>query len=92
MGFFELLLIAVVSLLVVGPERMPEAVRSVMMTVGRLKRLFSDARDEVEKHIGADEIRQQLHNESVLDNIAKMKLHEERAEKIEKPSGPTVNE
>lgn len=73
MGLFEILLIAVVTLLVVGPERMPEAVRSTALTIGRVKRMFSNARDEIEKHVGADEIRQQLHNEAVMDNLAKVK-------------------
>jgi len=71
MGLFEILLIAVVTLLVVGPERMPEAVRSVALTIGRLKRMLSSAREEIEKQVGADDIRQQLHNEAVMDAIAK---------------------
>lgn len=66
MGFFEILLIAIVTLLVVGPERMPEAVRSVALTIGRLKRSFNSARTEIEKQIGADDIRRQLHNEEVI--------------------------
>jgi sec-independent protein translocase protein TatB len=71
MGLFEILLITVVTLLVVGPERMPEAVRSVALTIGRLKRMLSSAREEIEKQVGADDIRQQLHNEAVMDAIAK---------------------
>ena len=71
MGLFEILLIAVVTLLVVGPERMPEAVRSVALTIGRLKRMLNSAREEIEKQVGADDIRQQLHNEAVMDEIAR---------------------
>ncbi len=71
MGLFEILLIAVITLLVVGPERMPEAVRSVALTIGRVKRLFNNAKSELEKQVGADEIRQQLHNEAVMDQLAK---------------------
>jgi sec-independent protein translocase protein TatB len=50
---------------------MPEAVRSVALTIGRLKRMLSSAREEIEKQVGADDIRQQLHNEAVMDAIAK---------------------
>jgi sec-independent protein translocase protein TatB len=71
MGLFEILLIAIVTLLVVGPERMPEAVRSVVLTLGRIKRFFNNAKAEIEKQVGADDIRQQLHNEAVLEQIAK---------------------
>lgn len=72
MGLFEILLIVVVTLLVVGPERMPETVRSVALTIGRMKRFFNDARQEIEKQVGADEIRQQLHNEAVMEQLAKV--------------------
>ena len=73
MGFFEILLIAVVALLVVGPERMPEAVRSAALAFGKVKRSLSSARSEIEKQIGMDDIRRQIHNEDVMDNLSKIK-------------------
>jgi sec-independent protein translocase protein TatB len=72
MGLFEMLIIAVVALLVVGPERMPEAVRGAAMTLGRLKRTFNSTKEEFEKQIGADDIRLELHNEQIMDNLKKM--------------------
>ena len=72
MGFFELLLIAIVTLLVVGPERMPETVRSVALTIGRLKRSLHRMRREIEKQVGADDIRLQLHNEAIMENLNKI--------------------
>jgi sec-independent protein translocase protein TatB len=68
MGLFEILIIAVVTLLAVGPERMPEAVRSVALTIGRIKRTLQSARSELGEHIGADDIRRQLHNEEIMAN------------------------
>lgn len=73
MGFFEILIIAIVALLVVGPERMPEAIRTVAITIGRIKRSFNSARDEIEKHVGADDIRRQLHNEAIMESLEKAK-------------------
>ena len=72
MGFFEILLIVVVTLFVVGPERMPEAVRNVALAIGRIKRSFNSARSELEQHIGADDIRRQLHNEEVMASLDKI--------------------
>ena len=69
MGFFEILIIAVVTLLAVGPERMPEAVRAVALTIGRIKRAFQSAKSEIEEHIGADDIRRQLRNEQIMADI-----------------------
>lgn len=68
-GFFELLIIAVVGLVVVGPERLPEAARSVGLWIGRLKRSLRETRGEIERQLGADDIRRQLHNEEVMRSL-----------------------
>jgi sec-independent protein translocase protein TatB len=64
-SFSELLLVGLV-LLVLGPERLPGAARTAGLWVGRLKRSFNAIKQEVEREIGADEIRRQLHNEHIL--------------------------
>jgi len=66
-GFAELLLVGLVALLVLGPERLPGAVRTASLWIGRLKRSFSAIKAEVAREIGADEIRRQLHNERALE-------------------------
>ena len=66
-GFSELLLVALVALLVLGPERLPVAARTAGLWIGRLKRSFNSIKDEVARELGADEIRQQLHNEKILE-------------------------
>jgi len=65
-SFSELLLVGLVALLVLGPERLPGAARTAGLWVGRLKRSFNAIKAEVEREIGADEIRRQLHNEHIL--------------------------
>ena len=65
-SFGELLLVALIALLVLGPERLPGAARTAGLWVGRLKRSFNAIKQEVEREIGADEIRRQLHNEDIL--------------------------
>ncbi|NWD76338.1 Sec-independent protein translocase subunit TatB [Pseudomonas gingeri] len=65
-SFSELLLVGLVALLVLGPERLPHAARTAGLWVGRLKRSFNAIKQEVEREIGADEIRRQLHNEHIL--------------------------
>ena len=68
-GFSELLLIAIIGLLVLGPERLPTAIRTASLWLGRLRRQFNQIRAEVEREIGADEIRAQLRNESILEDL-----------------------
>jgi len=63
-GFAELLLIGVVGLLVVGPEQLPGAVRTVMAWVNRFRRSFDQIRTEVRRELHNDEIMQKLKAES----------------------------
>ena len=72
-GFPELLIIGIVSLIVIGPEQLPATIRSIALWIGRFKKGFSDLRSEIERGIGADEIKQQLHNEAILKEIEKSK-------------------
>lgn len=65
----ELLLILVVALLVIGPERLPAAIRTASLWMGRFRRSFYKVKAEIEREINADEVRRQLHNESVLADI-----------------------
>jgi len=68
-GFFELLIVAIVGLVVIGPERLPETVRSISLWIGRLKRSLRETRSELEKQLGADDIRRQLHNEEIMRSL-----------------------
>jgi sec-independent protein translocase protein TatB len=68
-GFTELLLIGVISLVVLGPEKMPGAVRTLALVIGRIKRNFNSIKTEIEKEIGADEIRRQLRNEEIMEKF-----------------------
>ena len=65
-GFTELVLVAIVALIVVGPERLPGAIKTASLWIGRAKSSFNQVKTEIEKEINADEIRRQLHNESIL--------------------------
>lgn len=69
----ELLLVCIVALLVIGPERLPAAIRTVTLWTGRIRRSFYKVKAEIEQEIDADGIRRQLHNEAVLDDIKSIK-------------------
>lgn len=59
-GFTELLIVGIVGLLVIGPERLPGAVRTGSAWLGRIKRGFNDIKREVE---------QELHNDAVMQEL-----------------------
>ncbi len=75
----ELLLILVVALLVIGPERLPAAIRTASLWLGRFRRSFYKVKAEIEREINADEVRRQLHNESVLADIRDAKSDVQKA-------------
>jgi sec-independent protein translocase protein TatB len=71
-SFSELALICVIALLVLGPERMPQALRTLGLWIGRASRAFTTMRAEIEREIGMDEIRRQLHNEAIMDQLKRL--------------------
>jgi sec-independent protein translocase protein TatB len=60
MGFTEVVLIGVVALVVIGPERLPGVAITVGKYVGRLKRFMTNVRTDVESEFKTDEIRKLL--------------------------------
>ena len=61
-GFSELILVGIVALLVIGPERLPETVRTASMWLNRIRRGFNEIKQEVQ---------QELHNDAVLRELRK---------------------
>jgi sec-independent protein translocase protein TatB len=56
-GFWEIALIGVVALLVVGPQRMPELVRTTGRWIGRAQRIARELRNELEREAHSQEFR-----------------------------------
>lgn len=56
-GFSELVMIAVVALVVLGPERLPKVARTVGHLLGRLQRYASDVKADINREIQLEELR-----------------------------------
>jgi sec-independent protein translocase protein TatB len=56
-GFSELVIIGVVALIVIGPERMPKVARTAGLLYGRLQRYVSSVKSDISQEIKLDEIR-----------------------------------
>ncbi|WP_043311113.1 Sec-independent protein translocase protein TatB [Pseudomonas sp. ML96] len=91
-GFSELLLVGLVALIVFGPERLPGAARTAGLWIGRLKRSFSAIKAEVEREMGADEIRRQLHNEQILQMERELKQSIQPPAPTETPAAEPASE
>jgi sec-independent protein translocase protein TatB len=59
-GFSELLLIAVVALIVLGPERLPKAARFAGLWVRRARQQWYSVKSEFENELAADELKRSL--------------------------------
>jgi sec-independent protein translocase protein TatB len=56
-GFSEMVVIAVVALIVIGPERLPKAARTLGHLFGRLQRYVNDVKADLNREMELDELR-----------------------------------
>lgn len=56
-SFSEILVIAVVALIVVGPEKLPRVARALGLLAGRLQRYVTTVKTEIEREIRVEELR-----------------------------------
>lgn len=68
-GFTELILVSIIGLLVLGPERLPGAIKTISLWLGKLRSSFNSVRAEIERELHADEIKRELHNQAILQNL-----------------------
>ncbi len=67
-GFWEILLILILALVVIGPERLPGAARQAGFFVGKARRYIEGVRSEVEEELDVNEFKRMLHNQEVQIN------------------------
>lgn len=92
-GFFELLLIGIVGLLVLGPERLPKAARTAGLWIGRIKRSVSSMQREITAQLEAEELRQKLaeQQKKLDEGVTRVRRDVENAFS-ESNGSPTSNE
>jgi len=61
-GFSELMLVGIMALIILGPERLPKAARTVGLLVGKVRRTMSGIQQEIEQEVRNQEIREKLKN------------------------------
>lgn len=68
-GFWEISLIMVVALLVIGPERLPGVARKAGLWVNKGRRFISTVKADIEHEIAADELKKTLNNQSEFTGV-----------------------
>jgi sec-independent protein translocase protein TatB len=70
-GFLELLVVGIIALLVVGPERLPEVAAKAGKFVGKMKAFVSSTREDIEKEFRAEELQSMLNQQK--DEISELR-------------------
>lgn len=79
-SFLEMLVIGVVALLVIGPERLPTVARTIGHWIGKVRRFVATTKADIEHELRADELREILaKQEEELRNL-KVMMTEKTAE------------
>ena len=79
-SFGELLLVAVVALVVLGPERLPKAARFAGLWVRRARAQWQSVRSELEHELASEELRRSLHDGKRAMEDTEAQLREVAAE------------
>ncbi len=88
-SFAELFLISVIALLILGPQRLPEVLRTIGLWMGRMRRVYNNVRQEIDREVGMDDIRRQLHNEQIT---AELKQVEAEAKALKRDISSSVSD
>jgi len=72
-GFPELVLVSVIALIVIGPEKLPGTIRTISIWLGRLRHSMTTLRDEIEAEIGAAELKKQMSETSMMNEVKETK-------------------
>ncbi len=79
-GMTELLAFGIIALLVLGPDKLPEAARFAGKWYGKIKRMISSVQNDIDRELRLSELREQMQNEmqriQELEQKMQAQLHE----------------
>lgn len=76
-GFSELMVIAVVALIVIGPERLPKVARTVGLLFGRMQRYVNDVKADISREMALDDLRKLQANIQETANSLEQSMKQE---------------
>ncbi len=68
-GVLELLVIGIIGLIVIGPERLPEVARKFGTWVGRTRHFINNVKHDINREMRQEELRQALERDASLDEL-----------------------
>ena len=71
-GFFEIIFIMVIALLVVGPERLPRIARTAGLWVGKMRGFVSSIKADIDKELAAEELKKVLAKQAAVPELEEL--------------------
>ncbi len=68
-GFWELVVIGIVALIVIGPERLPGVARTAGLWIGRLRRFVAGVKADIEREVKAEELKRLMEEQAKSSGI-----------------------
>ncbi len=87
-GFWELTIIGIVALLVIGPERLPRVARTAGLWLGRARRFVASVKADIDREIAADELKKTLAKQAQVPEL--YDIVEDTKQTIDKAQQPVV--
>lgn len=72
MGLWEMLLIGVIALIVVGPERLPKLARTAGLWIGKARSMVASVRDEVERELKVEELKRSIREQTDTEEFRQL--------------------
>ena len=72
-GFLEILIILILGLIIIGPKRLPDVVKTFLRLYKKMENKLSSFKKDIEEDIGVDELRKDVFNELRMEELEKTK-------------------
>ncbi len=70
-GFLEILIILILGLIIIGPKRLPDVIKTLIKLYKRMQNKLSSFKRDIEEDIGADELKKDVFNELRMEELEK---------------------
>ena len=68
-GFLEIAIILILGLLIIGPQRHPDVVKTVLKFYKKVQKQISNLKSDLEEDIGTEEIKKDVFNEMRMEEL-----------------------
>ena len=70
-GFLEILIILILGLIIIGPTRLPEVIKSLLKFYRKIQKKFNSFKEDIEEDSGTDDIKKDVFNELIMEELEK---------------------